>query len=134
MTGKHRKYYPVSSSGDPASSGVLLSRFIRTWDFANPTWDSLPAGFPNLPKTGLTREEGHLLDGIRLAWTASEGRDYLIKTVSRRAAVVAAIIFVLLVGRNIITRTHYITNTVSAKTVSQVVGEAVQATMSAVFK
>lgn len=111
-----------------------LMHFINNFSFPNPDWNVLPADFPNISKTGLTKEEGHLLDGIKLAWLSSKGKAYFIKITARRTFVVATIIFVLLAGRNIITGSHTTSKTVSAKTVSQVVGEAVQATMSAVFR
>lgn len=134
----------VTSANDVTETGILavteqrkalpLRVFIRSWDFTNPSWGNLPAGFPDFDKKGLTREEGHLLDGIKLAWMAGEGRGVFYKTVARQAVVTATIIFVLFAGRNIITRTHYITNTVSAKTVTQTIGEIIESTASAILR
>jgi hypothetical protein len=112
-----------------------LKNSINSWDFSNPDWNKLPTDFPNCDTSGLiTKQEGHLFDGIKLAWLASEGRNYLIKRTVRHTAIVTAIIFVLLTGKNIITQNSTNTNTVSAKTVSQTVGDFVEATMSAVFR
>ena len=66
-------------------SYTTYKSYIKNFDFANPEWDKLPRGFPNLEKIELTREEGHLLDAIKLAWltTTSTGRRYLCRKVTR---------------------------------------------------
>lgn len=111
-----------------------LKSFVNNWDFANPNWSFLPPNFPNIPKNGLSREEGHLLDGIKLAWMASEGRDYLVKTVAKRVAVTAVIIFILVVGGSLIKNSRTGTKTVSAKTVTQTIGGIIESTTSAILR
>ena len=114
---------------------LSIKKFIKEFSFPEPDWTSLPEGFPKLNKTGLTRQEGHLLDGIKLAWVVSDGRDYFIKTVARRAFVGAAIIILVLLGKTIVSSPDKnLTRSVSAKTVGQTFGDFVEATMSAVFK
>ena len=110
-------------------------RFIAEFNFPNPDWSNLPAGFLDLDKTGLTKEESHLLDGIKLAWIASKGRGVFYKTVAKRAFVGIAIVVLVLLGGNLLANPEKsIAKNVSAKTVSQTVEEFVEATMSAVFK
>jgi hypothetical protein len=56
-----------------------LKHFIKSYDFTNPSWDNLPSGFPNVGEDGLTKEEIHLLDAIKMAWlVADEKRSYTI--------------------------------------------------------
>ena len=43
-------------------------QFIQDFDFANPNFGDVPEGFPWLSKDGLTKQEGHLLDAITIAW------------------------------------------------------------------
>lgn len=115
---------------------MTTKQLITEFNFPNPDWNNLPSGFPRLDKAGLTRQEGHLLDGIKLAWIASEGRDVFYKSLARRTVVgIVILILAILVGKNLITATDKsLTHTVSAKTVSQKVEEVIEATMSAVFK
>src|SRR3989338_155573 len=54
-------------------SNFKLKTFINGFNFPSPSWENLPEGFPNLDKDGLTVQEGHLLDAIRLAYFANEG-------------------------------------------------------------
>ncbi len=48
--------------------------FIRSFNFSNPDWRKLSSSFPYLEENGLTREEKHLLDGIKLAWMATTNK------------------------------------------------------------
>ena len=116
------------------TENLKLKIIINNWDFSSPDWESLPKDFPNLSKKSLTIKEEMLLDGICLAWMASEGRNYLIKRMLRRGLVAIAIIFVLLAGGNLITSSQTTTNTVSAKTVTQALGEIVESTRSAILR
>lgn len=112
-----------------------LREYINTFDFPEPDWSNLPVGFPSLDKTGLTKEEGHLLDGIRLAWLTSEGREVFYKTLARRTVVIVVLVFVVLFGRSVLISTNKsVTRTVSAKVMGERVGDFVEATMSAVFR
>ncbi len=114
---------------------LKVKRFIAGFDFPEPDWGNLPDGFPNLDKKGLSKEEGHLLDGIKLAWVTSEGRETLYKTTAKRAFVGMVIVILILLGGNLLANPeNSITKSVSAKTVSESVGDFVEATMSAVFK
>jgi hypothetical protein len=112
---------------------MKTKHFIKNFNFTNPDFSSVPNNFPGLSKTGLTREERHLLDAIVLAWITSEGRDYFLKRTARHTAIAVAIVFVLLAGGKVIT-TSQNTKTVNAKTVGNVVGDVIEATMSAVFR
>lgn len=59
-------------------SPIQTKQFINNFYFPEPDWSSLPPNFPNLPKDGLSKEETHLLDGIKTAWFASSnGTKYL---------------------------------------------------------
>ena len=110
-------------------------QFINSFKFLEPNWTQLPDNFPNLSKKGLTKREGFILDGIKLAWTTSEGRADLYKNGARKLIVVVIIAGSLLLGRNVNFKTNLnFTNSVEAKTVTQSVESLVQATMSAVFK
>ena len=114
---------------------LKVKQFVAEFNFPYPDWSSLPAGFPNLNKRGLTKEEGHLLDGITLAWITSDGREVFYKTLARRTVVIVVLIFVVLFGRSVLTSTNKsVTRTVSAKVMGERVGDFVEATMSAVFR
>lgn len=116
-------------------STYSLAEFVLSWDFENPKWENLPPGFPHCDKRGLTKQEGHLLDGIKLAWLTSEGRGVFYKSLARRTVVLAVLIFVVLLGRSVLTSTDKsVAQSVSAKTVTQAVEDFVEATMSAVFR
>ena len=58
-----------------------LKGFVNDFNFPDPVWKNLPPNFPNVSKESLSREEKHLLDGITLAWqaTQSQGRSYLLR-------------------------------------------------------
>ena len=43
-----------------------LKTFINNYDFTNPTWENLPVGFPNVSEKGLSKEETHLLEAIKM--------------------------------------------------------------------
>jgi len=113
-----------------------LKQYINQFDFTHPHWDNLPAGFPHCDISGLTtKQDKHLYDAIKTEWIVEGGgRQYFYKSIARRALVTAAIIFVLLAGKNAITSNQSTTNTVNAKTVSQTVGDFVEATMSALIR
>ena len=112
-----------------------LRAFVNEFNFPNPDWTSLPEGFPNIDKDGLTKEEGHILDGIKLAWITSEGQEALYKATAKRAFLGIAIVILVLLGSSLLVRPETsITTSVSAKTVSQSFEEFVEATMSAVFR
>ena len=113
-----------------------LKQYINQFDFTNPCWKNLPMGFPDCDTSGLTqKQDRHLYNAIKTEWIVEGGgRGYMVKAVAKRMAVIAAIIFVLLAGGRLITSSQITTNTVSAKTVSQTVGDFVEATMSAVFR
>ncbi len=49
-----------------------IKQFIKGYNFTNPSWDNLPNGFPNVSKVGLTKEEVHLLDAIKIAWLVAD--------------------------------------------------------------
>lgn len=49
-----------------------IKEFIKDYDFTNPTWENLPSGFPNLDQEGLTKEEVHLLEAIKMAWLVAD--------------------------------------------------------------
>lgn len=49
-----------------------IKRFIRNHNFTNPDWTDLPGGFPNINEEGLSKEEAHLLDAIKLAWLVAD--------------------------------------------------------------
>jgi len=129
-----KKGFNGSVKSVPKSAiSASLRKFITDFNFPNPDWTSLPEGFPNLDKSGLTKEESHLLDGIKLAWVVSEGRETLYKTTAKRAFVGIAIVVLVLLGGNFLTNPEKsLTKSVSAKTVGQSLEEFVEATMSAV--
>ena len=80
--------------------------------------------------------EGNLLDGIKLAWTVSVGRKVFANSVTKHAMFGFSIVVIaILLGKTFIGGSQYlVTKNVSAKTVSESVGELVDATMSAVFR
>lgn len=110
---KNKLYTPYKTRS------LKVRRFIAGFNFVEPNWDNLPGGFPNLDKTGLTKEEGHLLNGIKLAWLTSAGRSVFYRTLARRTVLGAAIITIALLGRSIITTTNNsYAKSVNAATVS----------------
>jgi len=117
-------------------SRISLIKYVKNFDFTHPRWDNLPMGFPDCDTSGLTqKQDRHLFDAIKTEWIVEGGgQGYFVKAVARRTAIAAAVIFVLFAGGRLITSSQITTNTVSAKTVSQTVGDFVEATMSAVFR
>ena len=109
--------------------------FINEFNFRDPDWATLPFDFPKLSKKGLSKVEGHLLDGIKLAWTVSVGRKVFAKSVAKHVMLSFSIVVIaILLGKTLIGGSLYlVTKNVSAKTVSESVEEIVEATMSAVF-
>lgn len=110
-------------------------------------WSNLPEGFPNCEKTGLTTEEGHLLNAINLAWTISDhGRKTFYVRVLKRSFLVMAFIVIILFGRLVLSSSgENYTTSVNAATVSatirmlnipgnEVISDFVESTMSAIFK
>lgn len=51
---------------------IRHKQFIKDFNFSNPDWSNLPSGFPNIEIDGLTKEETHLLEAIKIAWLVSE--------------------------------------------------------------
>jgi hypothetical protein len=125
-----------------------LKNSINSWDFSNPDWNNLPMGFlsepegsmsrwPNLSKTGLTKEERHLFDAIKTQWIIEGGgREKFYKTAVRQVilGLTVSILGVLLFSNLNTSPDKNLTRSVSAKTVSQSFGDFVEATMSAVFR
>jgi hypothetical protein len=74
------KYVNKIQHGSASSSAEFsVKQFIKSYDFTSPSWDNLPSGFPNVDDDGLTREEAHLLEAIKMAWlVADERRSYTI--------------------------------------------------------
>lgn len=108
--------------------------FIKKFDFTNPDWSDLPETFPNLPKTGLTRQEEHLLDAIKLAhfaneggWKASTGKAGRIGLIS----LIGLIVFIGLISL-ISSPEGELTRTVQAAGVQA--DEIIQSTMSAIMR
>lgn len=118
------------------TENLKLKNFINGWNFADPKWEKLPESFPDCDISELTtKQDRHLFEAIKTAWIVfGGGRDYFVKQVVRRTILAIVIIFVLFAGGNLIKDIQTDTNTVRAKTVGQVVGNVVEATMSAVFK
>jgi len=115
-------------------SQATLKEFVLNFDFENPQWDKLPPDFPNLDKSGLSTEEGHLLDGIKLAWLTGEGRETFYKSVTRKALVGVTTVILIVLISNLLTKPVSFTKSAQAKTLTEAVGEVVEATMSAVFR
>ncbi len=107
---------------------------IKNFYFPKPNWAGTSPDILKLSKKGLSKEDGYLLDGIKLAWLASVGRDYLYKKAARGVFVSVAIIILAIIGYELISQRALYVNNVSAKTVTSAVGGIVEATMSAVFK
>src|SRR4030042_5407096 len=100
---------------------INLKKFIAEFNFPNPDWNNLPYDFPNLSKTGLTREEGYLLDGIKLAWMASEsqGKMHLLKNSLKISLSAIALLAILSISRNFVKSPEWqYARQVSAATIS----------------
>ncbi len=102
--------------------------FIKNFYFPNPSWEDLPVGFPNLPKVGLTHEEGLLLDAIKLAYVNEVGR----KTLIRHISLICLISLIGLLSLIFLSGQDKFTKPVSAATVK--VDEVIQSTMSAILR
>ena len=109
--------------------------FIKNFNFPNPSWDNLPVGFPNLPKDGLTIQEGHLLDAIKLAWinSGSGGRKYYFLKTTRSALFVLSVLAVGTLIFNVLKNPEnsYTMNVYAAR---EIVSGVVQSTMSAILR
>ena len=132
------------SCNNPVPSSVLTKRFVRNFNFPNPDWSSLPTGFPDLSKTGLTKEEGHLLDGIKLAWLATgTGKAGLYKNTLKLGVATLSILFIVLFSINAVKNLEgNFTRSVNAATISATFKKIqqgngmglVESTMSAMFR
>lgn len=107
---------------------------IKHFNFVDPNWAGISSDILKLSKKGLSKKDGHLLDGIKLAWLASIGRDYLYKKAARGVFVSVVIIILTIIGYGLVSQRGLHVNNVSAKTVTSAVGGIVEATMSAIFK
>lgn len=111
-----------------------IRKFISEFNFANPSWENLPPGFPVISKKGLTKEEGYLLDAIKFAYFTFEGgwRNSLKKSAKigliSLIGIISLIGFITLIKPN----SERLTKTVNAATIK--IDEAIQSTMSAVLK
>ena len=118
-----------------AAEGGKISQFIAKFNFPEPRWDNLPVGFPNLSKEGLTIQEGHLLDAIKLAWINSNnlGRKYYLQKTVQNALLVISILVIgtltIRVLKNL--KNSYTMNVYAAR---EIVSGVVQSTMSAVLR
>ena len=115
---------------------TYIKKFIRDFNFPNPNWENLPVGFLDLSKEGLTKEEGHLLDAIKLAWltTQPEGR----KTLYKNTIKSGLFVFISLMGLISLINHTFLSNeiefssTVQAATVK--IDEVIQSTRSAILR
>ncbi|OGM24057.1 hypothetical protein A2715_02670 [Candidatus Woesebacteria bacterium RIFCSPHIGHO2_01_FULL_39_32] len=113
---------------------TYTKKFIRNFNFSNPNWENLPNGFPNLGKQGLTRQEGCLLDAIKLAWMTGEleGRKSLLLNTTRVFLLVSAIVVIGTLGLQLLRSPENTFTTVNAATIK--VDDVIQSTMSAILK
>ncbi|KKQ84310.1 MAG: hypothetical protein UW51_C0009G0002 [Candidatus Amesbacteria bacterium GW2011_GWA1_44_24] len=118
-----------------AGKSYKLSRFIANFNFANPDWDNLPNGFFYCKKDGLTKQEGHLLDAIVLAWYATqpEGRKFLSKKFTQTSSLLLISLISLIGLIRLISQNHSdFAKPVQAATTT--VNQVIQSTMSAILK
>lgn len=118
--------------------------FVNNFCFPDPKWDNLPFGFPDVPVKGLTRQEEHLLSGIKLAWmaTQSKGKKHLyVNTI--KAGIISSVILAMitLAGDFVKSPEWQYTKEVSAATASATLKEVggrademIQSTMSAILR
>ena len=115
-----------------------LRDFVKNFDFANPSWEDLPVGFPDCDLSGLTeKQDRHLYGAIKTAWVIEGGgRQDFYKTATRRAAFAMALVIVItLLGKTIIASPqNSVARSANAKTLSQTVGEIIESTRSAILK
>lgn len=115
-----------------------LAEFIRDFNFPNPSWDRLPAGFPDCDGRGLSeKQDRHLFEAIKTAWIIEGGgRKTFYKTAVRKAAFgIAVVIVIVLLGKTITESPEKtITRSANAKTITQTVGEIIESTRSAILK
>ena len=71
--------------------------FINEFNFERPNWSVVPSGFSNVNKQGLTKEEGHLLEAIEMAWRVSQPNSFYIKKMFNTGFGVASIMAVFMV-------------------------------------
>lgn len=105
-------------------------QFIAKFNFPDPDWDRLPPNFPNLPKEGLSREEDHLLDAIKLAYFVEGGW----RIGARKSARIGLISLVCLISliRLVSHNQAGFVEPVQAATMK--VNEAIESTMSAILR
>ena len=113
---------------------VSLRTFVREFNFPNPDWNTLPSGFPDLPKTGLSCEEGHLLEAITLAWltTNKDGRVKLYINTVKSFFLIVIIFIIGTFGIQILKGSGPSVQAVNAATLN--INEVVQSTMSAILR
>jgi hypothetical protein len=62
-----------------------VKSFVRGFDFEKPEWGNTPEGFPIVDRKGLTKEEGHLLEAIEMAWFVSQTNSFYVKRIFNTA-------------------------------------------------
>ena len=110
------------------NSYMSYKSYINNFNFPDPDWEKLPDGFFSLSKKGLTKEEGHLFDAIKLAYFANEGGW---KKSAARIGLICLIGLIALISL-ISTDTEPLARTVSAATLR--VDEVIQSTVSAILR
>lgn len=110
-------------------------QFISEFNFAEPDWGSLPPNLPKIPKDGLTREESHLLDAIKLAYFATAGGWKKSAQKGARMGFAFIIGLISLIGSAIlVTRSAGEQFAQPVQAATHTVNQVIESTMSAILK
>ena len=114
---------------------MKINEFVNNFNFPNPSWENLPEGFPNLDKDGLTTQEGHLLDAIKLAWINSneQGKKYFLQKTARNVFFVLSILVIGTLTVRVLKNPQN-SYTMNVHAATEKVSEVVQSTMSAILR
>jgi hypothetical protein len=144
MTQLETKFPRGSASNSAVFRG--MKRFIREFNFPQPDWSSLPAGFPNCDLSGLTKEEKCLLDAIKMAWLTGtkQGKRQLRNRLAKSCSLtlITLITLISLISLILSSPQSHFAKPVNAATVSAAlkqsvqinIGDLIESTMSAIRK
>lgn len=109
--------------------------FINNFDFSDAWLEKLPADFNEISKIGLTRQEWHIMDAIKIAWMVSskEGKRDLASSVAKVLTFVVILVFGLS-GLVSIAGNSGFEFTQTAQAAGVQIDEIIQSTVSAMLK
>jgi hypothetical protein len=144
---KSKRAYPIKNMSYMSNKSYTTNtkQFVSEFNFANPRWDKVPADIATLPADGLSKQEEHLFEAIKLAYfTLEGGRKVVIQKAVRTGAISLIVIVISLIslialtsfssGEKLAKPVNAATVSAQLKTGSLKAGEIFQSTVSGILK